>query len=249
VGWLLYSVHLKKFLQQGKAGKIKLALITLGLIFLVLAVTGRAHALFAIIGAAMTQVMRFIPLLMKFAPSFSRYFGGLNGVSGAGGASGSSTVRTDTLLMSLNHSSGDISAQVINGPFQGQELAELSIADLMTLGQYCDQHDPEALRLLQSYIQRHRYSEWQANNPDQDGESGGESGGAGNKMTNSSTMTVEEACQILGIGGDTDITRESITTAHRSLMGQFHPDKGGSDYLAMKINSAKEVLLNHIKTK
>jgi hypothetical protein len=30
-------------------------------------------------------------------------------------------------------------------------------------------------------------------------------------------------------------------------MGQFHPDKGGSDYLATKINTAREILIKELK--
>jgi len=224
-------------LQQGNSGKLKLILIGLGLIFLVLALTGRAHALFAIIGAAMTQIMRLAPLLVRFAPFLSKHLGGVAGMSGGSRSSSNSSVSTDTLLMSLDHTNGSINGQVLLGEFQGRELNTLSKAELQALYKYCAANDVEALRLLQTYIQRHRAEDWGDS-------SSGDSGGSSN-YPDTQTMSLKEAKQVLGL--DEEITRKSITAAHRSLMGQFHPDKGGSDYLATKINSARDVLLQSLK--
>ncbi|MTI12551.1 J domain-containing protein [Sansalvadorimonas verongulae] len=54
-------------------------------------------------------------------------------------------------------------------------------------------------------------------------------------------MTRREAGQILGISPLSD--RKKIETAHRRLMFINHPDKGGSPYLASKINEAKDHLI------
>lgn len=58
-------------------------------------------------------------------------------------------------------------------------------------------------------------------------------------------MTVEEALSILGL--DAGASADDIRTAHRKLIAQLHPDKGGTDYLAAKINQARDHLLKTLE--
>mmetsp|Transcript_24235 Transcript_24235/g.21523 ORF Transcript_24235/g.21523 Transcript_24235/m.21523 type:complete len:109 (-) Transcript_24235:62-388(-) len=54
-------------------------------------------------------------------------------------------------------------------------------------------------------------------------------------------MTRREASLILGVREST--VEKNILGAHRKLMMANHPDVGGSAYISMKINEAKEVIL------
>lgn len=57
----------------------------------------------------------------------------------------------------------------------------------------------------------------------------------------SGTITRTEALRVLGL--QEGASEDDIRAAHRKLIISNHPDKGGSDYLASKINEAKDVLL------
>eukprot|EP00252_Welwitschia_mirabilis_P021187 TRINITY_DN5356_c0_g1_i1.p1 TRINITY_DN5356_c0_g1~~TRINITY_DN5356_c0_g1_i1.p1 ORF type:complete len:113 (+),score=12.10 TRINITY_DN5356_c0_g1_i1:109-447(+) len=59
------------------------------------------------------------------------------------------------------------------------------------------------------------------------------------------TMTRREAALILGVRESTP--PDKVKEAHRRVMVANHPDAGGSDYLASKINEAKDTLLGKSK--
>lgn len=54
------------------------------------------------------------------------------------------------------------------------------------------------------------------------------------------TMSRHEASQILGISERSN--KQQIKDAHRKIMMLNHPDRGGSPYIASKINEAAETL-------
>ena len=56
-----------------------------------------------------------------------------------------------------------------------------------------------------------------------------------------SGMTTEEAYQVLGLRPGA--TEAEIRAAHHRLMRTAHPDSGGSDWLATRVNLARDVLL------
>ncbi|MGI9250227.1 MAG: DnaJ domain-containing protein [Pseudohongiellaceae bacterium] len=60
-------------------------------------------------------------------------------------------------------------------------------------------------------------------------------------LNNDNKMTRQLALEILGLPDNAD--HDAIIEAHRKLMQKLHPDKDGSDYLAKRINQAKDFLL------
>src|SRR5262249_17773887 len=70
-----------------------------------------------------------------------------------------------------------------------------------------------------------------------------QSGGSGQPppRRRAGAMTPEEAYQVLGL--QPGATEAEIRAAHHRLMRTAHPDSGGSDWLATRINLARDVLL------
>jgi len=64
------------------------------------------------------------------------------------------------------------------------------------------------------------------------------------RRPNEPQLTIEEARKILSVSPHA--TRDEIIGAHRRLIQKFHPDRGGNDYLASRINAAKALLLKQL---
>ena len=177
---------------------------------------------------------RFAMLLTPLAlllPLWRRVRSMMSGISGPSSAR-DSTVETRFIRMTLDHDTGAMSGTVLEGRFAGMRLEELRPPELLALLRECRAEDEEAARLLEAYLDRVR-SNWHD-------EMAGDEARAGPPPSNAD-VTVEEAYAILGLRPGADA--EAIKAAHHRLMKQLHPDHGGTDYLATKINRARDVLL------
>ena len=153
---------------------------------------------------------------------------------GRGASSANSAVRTPYLEMWLDHATGAISGRVLQGRFAGRVLPEFTNAERMDFLAELRSNDAQGAQLFEAYLDR-AFPGWSAGR----GDSGPRASAA------SRGMTVDEAYLVLGLSRSA--TREDVQTAHRNLMKRFHPDQGGSTYLASQVNEAKDVLLKHIK--
>ncbi|MGH7030278.1 MAG: DnaJ domain-containing protein [Stellaceae bacterium] len=165
-----------------------------------------------------------MPLLSRLRGVLDRYR-----APAAGQTAG---VETEFLRMTLDQDTGSVSGTVLRGRFAGLRIEELGLGDLLALLRECRAEDEKGARLLEAYLDR-LHPDWR------DELAGGYRGGGAGPA--SSDMTVEEAYEVLGLSSSA--TADQIKEAHRRLMIKLHPDHGGSDYLATKINRARDVLL------
>lgn len=232
---ILLSVAAWLWLRSQPPGQRKPAIIKLATAagigsVVVLALTGRLHVLFALAAFLFPLLRRLLPSLLI----------GRMGRAGSGSAHAStgnqSRVTSDILEMSLDHDSGTMNGTILKGPMAGRELADLGESEFLALLRYCREQDEDSARLLETYLDRRFGDSWRADDEaDAEGREGGDAASTGGPLTES------EALDILGLAPGA--SREEIIQAHRRMMQKVHPDRGGSNYLAARINEAKACLL------
>ncbi len=141
----------------------------------------------------------------------------------------SSEVETAYLKMILDHDTGSVDGTVLKGRFQGRSLGGMGVDDVLELLSECRRADPQSAALIETFLDRVHGDGWRERDrpPGRAAEDG--------------PMTREEALHILGL--EDGASEDDIKQAHHRLMLKMHPDKGGSTYIAAKINQAKELLL------
>lgn len=142
-----------------------------------------------------------------------------------------SRVVTDHLEMELDLDTGDMQGSVSAGFFRGRTLKSLRPVELAHLWQDCRFTDPQSAQLVEAYLDR-LHPTWRDDLARAEAEA---PKGPDGKMAR------KEALEILGL--TEDASEADVRRAHRELMLRVHPDRGGSTYLAAKINEAKDVAL------
>jgi hypothetical protein len=143
-----------------------------------------------------------------------------------------SSVRTAGLDMALDHDTGEMDGKVLAGRHDGRMLSELRLSELLEVAEDF-RGDADSLRLLESYLDRTQPG-WRDDIHADEAQRQRTAPGPGG-------MSTKEAYEILGL--EPGASEAEVREAHRRLMKQVHPDRGGSAALAAKINEAKDRVL------
>ncbi len=227
-----YSLNQRQF-------NLLLVLASMLAVIVVLILLGRLSPTFIIapVMVAATFLLRNLHLLIRLLPLWQMLRSRTaKSAYGSAGASDSSSIRTRFLLMQLQHATGDMDGEVLEGSFNGRRLSTLSMEQLLVLAQECLQ-DADSLQILEAYMDR-VHPDWRSGQA-----SSSQQANAAPPATESA-MSETEALEILGL--QRGATRDEVVQAHRRLMQKLHPDRGGSDYLARKINLARDYLLERL---
>ena len=140
-----------------------------------------------------------------------------------------SHIRTEYIDAEINFSTRTMDGEVLSGDYGGRKLSMLTSDELNSLSEWLKAKDQESFVLLNTYMMRMGKG---ANN---------DSFSQDRRNDSFSQMSKKDALQILGLNEGS--TNHDIIKSHKRLIQRLHPDRGGSDYLAAKINAAKDRLL------
>jgi DnaJ-domain-containing protein 1 len=222
---LVGLLALTKLFVEARPGQVKAALALfaggLGLVVMAaLLASGRGAQAFWALALFGPMAWRWWQA-RRAARTFAR--GGARG--GAASAGQASDVETAHLAMTLDHDTGRMTGRVKAGSHRGAELADLDLPALLGLLAELAALDPDGVPLLEAWLDR-SHPEWRLGTP----------------PPSSGPMTRAEALAVLGLAEGA--TEQAIRAAHRRLMRGAHPDQGGSDWLASRLNEARDTLLS-----
>jgi hypothetical protein len=217
---------LKRFnrLSKEKQKKISKTVIfsALGLLLVVLVLSGRLSWVFAAAGAVLPLIPRLMRFALSFGPTVWPYLKRFQ-------QNRQGHMQSRFIKLQIDMLSGELKGEVLEGEQAGQKLQDLTLSQLQQLLQTYQSEDIDSANLLQAYLNR-VHPGW----------SGADSGST--YTPSNSQMTEQQAREILGVSAEAD--KKEIGKAHKRLMQKLHPDRGGSDYLAVQVNQARDLLIS-----
>ena len=209
-----------------------IALVFIGVAYLIVA--GRAGLIAAVLPIG-------VPILLLWL-RHRRSLAGAGGTWDAGtrpSGGGRSDVETAFFAMTLDHASGRLDGWIKKSKFAGRRLSELARDELLELRREVA-GDSDSVSVLEAFLDRAHGPDWRGAGS-ASGDKTGSGGSAGAAASGSGAMTRDEAYEVLGL--KPGAKESEIRDAHHRLMKKLHPDQGGSDYLAARVNRARDILL------
>lgn len=136
-------------------------------------------------------------------------------------------LETNFILLRVNANTRMMNGEVRQGTFAGMQLEQLAGDDLLDLLAELRRTDKRSADILMTYMDHTQLDDWRARYRSR-------------FVKSKEQMAREEALNVLGL--KEGATADDIKAAHRRLMARLHPDAGGTDYLAAKVNMAKDLL-------
>lgn len=235
IALMVLSKHLKQLsAQKRKQFYIKLGVFGLVVAVIILTLTGRLHFIAAVVAAILPFIKKLWPLI-RYVPLLRRLYQHRQAAKQPGSGN-ASYVTTNLLKMVLDHDSGDLDGEVLDGPYQGKSLSALTLDELLHIYRVAQSDYADSVSILEAYLDRMHGEEWRDEVDVKHGSGSGQQEQGGE-------MSLKEAYAILGL--EEGASEEEVVQAHRKLMQKLHPDRGGSDFLAAQVNRAKDLILQH----
>lgn len=221
--YILYWVinrSLPKEKDQRKKAIFQLACYGVAALLAIAVLTGKLHWIGAVFAALLALAKFGASTLVRVLPFLSF----LNKHS----AFANPVFRTPYIEVKVDLQNHSFSGKILQGPYADRELTSLTLDELRELETYYQDKDKRSYYLIRVLMQQGGAKFEQQSQQ---------------QFSSVGDPSVEEALMILGLTGTP--TEKDIVRAHRSLIQKLHPDRGGNDYLASRVNVAKDVLLKH----
>jgi hypothetical protein len=219
----IYYKHLPQ--EKKRPALIKFVTYAVCITLLILVATGKISWLGAIAAAALAILKFGIGAALRFAPIAKLFRKELS--------KNPPKFRSEHLDLEFDLDTLEFRGKIIKGPYAGKTLAQLSDNEINELISNYKINDKRSYYILLTARSRLAGAEPEENS-------------ANNTNVASGEITLDEARKLLGL--TEEYTKKDIEYRYKRLMQKVHPDRGGNDYLASRVNLAREILLKDLNT-
>jgi len=125
-----------------------------------------------------------------------------------------------SLVELMLHEDATLSGKVLSGRFEGRELRDLSLTELLALLSEASALVEKTDESLITAFLDYRFPDWK------------------NAAASGESRSLKDDYDMLGLPMDADL--EQVKLAHRRLLMKVHPDVGGTEALATRLNLARD---------